>query len=473
MTLKPYLNYKKSELSTVGKIPSHWVEKRAKYFFSEVDDRSITGSEEMLSVSHIRGVTRRKQLNVSMFQAESNEGHKLCQAGDVVINTMWAWMAALGVSNESGLVSPAYGIYRPREQKIYHRYFLDQLLRVDAYRTEYIYRSTGIRSSRLRLYPDKFLCMYLLCPPYEEQEAIIRFLKSKMTKTNQFIQKKKQLISLIKQQKQAIINQAVTRGIDSSARLKSSGIESLKEIPEHWKIQRLRTLANVMASNVDKNIVDGELSVCLCNYVDVYKNELITAELNFMKGSASADEIRKFEVKAGDVIITKDSESWQDIAVPAYVPSDLTNVVCGYHLSILRPDFNQISGEYLFRLIQSDPVANQLRIAANGVTRFGLSQGAIKDTILPVPPLGEQIKIVDFVRKASSQIDLAIVAAEKEIRLIQEYRDRLISDVVTGKLDVREVKIEESLLEESVAHQTEVEETEEPLELVGVADEDD
>jgi len=191
MSLKKYPTYKKSRLSTVGMIPDQWIEKRAKYLFSEVDERSDTGTEEMLSVSHLRGVVRRKLLNVTMFQAESNKGLKLCQTGDVVINTMWAWMAALGTSKELGLVSPSYGVYRLHQKSAYYPDYLDYLLRIEAYRAEYMCRSTGVRSSRLRLYPDKFLDIPIVCPPYKDQEAIVRYLKSKTIQINKLIQKKK------------------------------------------------------------------------------------------------------------------------------------------------------------------------------------------------------------------------------------------------------------------------------------------
>lgn len=119
MKLAPYPDYKDAGVSWVGSIPAHWPEKRAKYYFKEIDERSQTGDEEMLSVSHITGVTPRSQKNVTMFKAESNVGQKCCQLGDLVINTMWAWMSALGVSNYAGIVSPAYGVYRPKSNQDY------------------------------------------------------------------------------------------------------------------------------------------------------------------------------------------------------------------------------------------------------------------------------------------------------------------------------------------------------------------
>lgn len=249
MQLKPYPEYKKAGVSWIGSIPAHWPEKRAKYYFKEIDERSQTGDEEMLSVSHVTGVTPRSQKNVTMFKAESNVGQKRCRPGDVVINTMWAWMSALGVSNHAGIVSPAYGVYRPINDQEYDTYYLDHLLRIEGYRSEYICRSTGVRSSRLRLYPDKFLSMRVICPPWEEQQAIVRFLKAQNLMFRKFIRKKRRLIELLKEQKQNIINQAVTRGIDRNVKLKPSGVDWIGDIPEHWEVRKLKHIATMKSGD--------------------------------------------------------------------------------------------------------------------------------------------------------------------------------------------------------------------------------
>lgn len=482
-TLRPYPEYKDSGVHWLGKIPKHWPEKRAKYYFREVDERSQTGDEEMLSVSHITGVTPRSQKNVTMFKAESNVGQKRCQPGDLVINTMWAWMAALGVSNHEGIVSPSYGVYRPKSRQDYDSYYLDHLLRIEGYRSEYICRSTGIRSSRLRLYPDKFLSMPVICPPQEEQLAITRFLKAQNLLFRKFIRNKRWLIELLKEQKQTIINNVVTgkcevrrvkgengkEQLEASPtpphKLRPSNVEWLGDIPEHWEVKRLRTLATVRVSGVDKNTNEDELPIMLCNYVDVYKNDNITNAIDFMKATATSEEICTFELKSDDVIITKDSESWDDIAVPAFVPETIPGVICAYHLALIRPFSDEVEGEFLFRAFSSDPVADQFRVAATGVIRFGLTQGAIKGAFFPLPPSEEQRTILEYINEKCSKIDHAITRAEREIELIREYRARLISDVVTGQVDVRSVKCEEgSANEEFVEDFDEVEDETDTLE---------
>jgi len=288
--LRSYPEYQDSGLSWLGKVPAHWEEKRAKYYFREVDERSTMGSEQLMSVSHKTGVTPRKA-NVTMFMAESNVGHKICRPGDLVINTMWAWMAAMGVARQTGMVSPSYGVYRPRKTSSFVPDYVDHLMRTQPYVSEYICRSTGIRPSRLRLYPDDFLEIPIVCPSREEQDAIARFIAYHDRLVRHFIRNRRSLIQMLNEQKQAIINRAVTRGLDPNVPLKPSGIDWLGDIPEHWETIRLRNLVELRVSNVDKHSKDGELPVRLCNYTDVYKNSTITAEMPFMAATASRDEI--------------------------------------------------------------------------------------------------------------------------------------------------------------------------------------
>ena len=166
-------------------------------------------------------------------------------------------------------------------------------------------------------------------------------------------------------------------------------------------------------------------------------DERITQAIPFMRATASPDEIERFRLQRGDVLITKDSETWDDIGVPALVTEESDDLICGYHLALLRP-IKQMLGPYLARTLQTKMVAYQFHVAANGVTRFGLTHGSIESVLLPLPPFSEQAAIVDYLDKAISDIDTAITRARRQIELLQEYRTRLIADVVTGKLDVRE-----------------------------------
>jgi type I restriction enzyme S subunit len=168
---------------------------------------------------------------------------------------------------------------------------------------------------------------------------------------------------------------------------KDSGVAWLGCVPEHWEVRRLRNVAEMRVSNVDKHTRENELPVRLCNYIDVYKHDHIHLQMSFMHATAAADEIARFHLMPGDVLITKDSETWTDIGVPAIVTESANDLICGYHLARLRPRSEQIHGDYLFRALQSTDVARQFHVKANGVTRYGLSHAAIKSIWLPLPPL--------------------------------------------------------------------------------------
>ena len=231
--LDPNVRLTPSGVEWLGDVPEHWEVQRAKFFYSEAEERSTTGAEELMSVSHITGVTPRKK-SVTMFMAESNMGYKLCRPGDIVINTMWAFMAALGVARQIGFVSPSYGVYRPLNiERLSHDY-IDSLLRPEAYRTNYLIRSTGITSSRLRLYPESFLDIPLLCPPSAEQAAIVEHLEQAMSTANAAIARAQRQIGLIEEYRARLIADVVTGKLDvREAALQIA--EEAEEPEEDWQ----------------------------------------------------------------------------------------------------------------------------------------------------------------------------------------------------------------------------------------------
>jgi type I restriction enzyme, S subunit len=204
----------------------------------------------------------------------------------------------------------------------------------------------------------------------------------------------------------------------------------------NWPIHRLRDVAELCVSSVDKHCNDDELPVRLCNYVDVYKHDRITEQIAFMPATASKSEIERFRLRVGDVLITKDSETWNDIAVPALVEYEADDLVSGYHLALFRPRNRRLIGPYLLRALQSPEVAHQFHVAASGVTRYGLSHSAIKSVELPVPPLEAQEAIVRFLDHADRRIRRAIRAKQKLIALLNEQKQAVIHRAVTRGLDL-------------------------------------
>ncbi len=218
---------------------------------------------------------------------------------------------------------------------------------------------------------------------------------------------------------------------------KDSGVEWLGEIPAHWEVKRLKTLASVELSNVDKKSVEGQEAVRLCNYTDVYYNERITGVLEFMSATATREQVRRFSLRAGDVLITKDSESWTDIAVPAVVAEDLPGVLCGYHLAHIRPGADY-EGAFLCRAFAAVGPRDQFHVAANGITRFGLGRDAIRTVLFSSPPEPEQRAIAAFLDRETARIDALAAKVLEAIERLKELRTALISAAVTGKIDVRD-----------------------------------
>jgi len=216
---------------------------------------------------------------------------------------------------------------------------------------------------------------------------------------------------------------------------KSGGIEGIEDVPSHWSVRKLKYSASVQPSNVDKKTNEEEEKVRLCNYVDVYKNAFITADMDFMHATASIAQTDSFKLTKDDVLVTKDSETWDDIAVPAYVSDNLQNVLCGYHLALVRPTKKEVVNRYMYRCFCSERLNYQFRVAAKGITRYGLTKFSLDNAFFPVPPTDEQKSIASFLDRKTSQIDTLIGKKQKQIALLKEYRAAIINQAVTKGLN--------------------------------------
>jgi type I restriction enzyme S subunit len=235
----------------------------------------------------------------------------------------------------------------------------------------------------------------------------------------------------------SILQNSLVSGLSAYPNYKGTNIEWIGKIPAHWQLKKLKYISKVDISNVDKNKQENELPVKLCNYIDVYYHDYITEDLDLMEATASPEELIKWALKKGHVIVTKDSESWDDIAVPAFVPFDLDGVICGYHLALIEPEKSQIDGKYLFYSFNSSAINHQYQVSANGITRYGLGKYWLDNSIIVIPPISEQTSIVAFLSQVTTKIDSLIAKKRHLIELLEEKRTALIGQVVTKGMSPR------------------------------------
>ena len=413
---KPYDNYKPSGITWLGEIPQHWEVRKLKFVLylqrghDLPKDNFIEGNFPVFGSNGIIGFHNEYTTKSPCITiGRSGSVGKI----NFIKKDFWAHNTCLFVKQSNG------------NDWAYLWYLLNTI------DIKMVSNTTAVPTLDRKDVHELFIAY----APLSEQITIARFLDYKLNKIDRFILKKKKLIQLLNEQKAAIINDAVTKGLDPSVKMKDSGVEWLGDIPEHWKVRKLKYVADCFPSNIDKHLKEDEKSVRLCNYTDVYKNDFITNNMNLMIATATDDQIKKFTLLKGDVIITKDSETANDIAVPALVNEDLENVVCGYHLSVLRPTIN-LQGDYLFRALQCKPINIQFEVCSNGVTRVGLGVYDLKKAKIPIPLLEEQKAIVSHTEKETATLNQAIATIEKEIALVQEYRTTLIAEAVTGKIQI-------------------------------------
>ena len=442
MQLKPYPEYKETGQPFLGKIPAHWDLFRNGRLFSQCNETGF-GELPILEVSLKTGVRVRDMDNLKRKQVMADrEKYKRAAQGDIAYNMMRMWQGAIGVAPVDGLVSPAYVVVKPFPE-VDCRYF-SYLFRTTAYMNEVDAYSRGIVKDRNRLYWQDFKRMPSVVPPVAEQRQIVRFLNDVGSKIQRFIRNKRQLIELLKEQKQHIINQAVTRGIDPNVKLKPSGVEWIGDIPKHWEMRRLKFLATKFGSGVTPR---GGATVYEKSGIPFLRSQNIHFEgLNLENVAYISVEIhsgmRGTHIQPHDVLLNITGAS---IGRVCSVPANFKDGNVNQHVCIIRPRMNQISSDYLSRYLSVPIVQQEILFEQNGASREGLTLDSIKNFWVLVPSFKEQQEILEFISEESEEINQAISHTHREIELMREYRDRLIADVVIGQVDVRGNEVPETV----------------------------
>ena len=452
--LKPYAEYKESGLLWLGQVPKHWEVRRAKFLLREIDARSQTGKEQLLRVSQYTGVTQRKSIEGSEApntRAASLVGYKRVQPSDLVINIMLAWNGSLGVSRYDGIASPAYCVYRFKDDAL--PWYFHELLRSPAYKQRIKTASTGVVESRLRLYSDDLGRIELPLPPPEEQAAIVRFLDWANGRLERAIRAKQKVIALLNEQKQAIIHRAVTRGLDPSVPLKPSGIPWFGEIPAHWEVLPVKRCATVISKGTTPStegrefLESGPIRFIKAESVSAGR---ITDEPKVFIDHETHALLARSQLRENDILFVIAGATLGKVAVVRleHLPANTNQAV-----AFVRPN-HRVLPEFLAVWLQSGRIKEQVWLSAVQSAQPNLSMNSLGKFPMPLPPLDEQLDVVRRIAAELSRPNTAISRLEREIELLREYRTRLVSDVVTGKLDVREAATrlpEEDLLPDLAA----------------------
>ena len=433
--LRPYTKYKASSQTWLGEIPGHWSLLPNRALFAEVKDRNHP-DEEMLSVTITRGIVKQKTLLEGSAKKDSSNldksAYKLVQSRDIAYNKMRAWQGAIGASALRGIISPAYVVMRLRNHddvpSYYHHLFRTPQFAKEAERWSY-----GITSDMWSLRPEHFKMIYAPEPPPDEQAVIVRFLDWANGRLERAIQAKRKVIARLNEQKQAIIQRAVTRGLDPTAPLKPSGVPWLGDIPRHWEMTKLKHLS----PQITVGIVIQPARLYVSRGIPALRS------LNISSGTITTDELihiseeghmanRKSRLSEGDVVAVRTGRT----GIAVVIPPELDGGNC-IDLLIVRKSQRLLS-EYLLMYLRSYGAKEDIAFNSVGAIQAHYNTGTLANLRIPLPSMPEQRQLLITCHDQLAPIDMAASRLEREIELLREYRSRLVADVVTGKLDVRE-----------------------------------
>lgn len=420
-----YDAYKDSGLESFPEIPADWQLKKLKFLLDEINIRSETGDETLLSLSKYKGVIPKDSLDERAGGAFTLVGYKKVFKHNLVINKMQAVNGLLAVSELEGITSPDYSVYSAKDNSV-NIHYIAFLLNQPEYLAEMKKRVTGVMEGFIRLYTDDLYDIKGILPSIKEQNCIVDFLQKKLVEIDQAIAIKEQQIALLNERKQIVIQKAVTQGLDPNVPMKNSGVEWIGEIPVHWQIRANRTIFKERNEQGKESL--PLLSVSIHSGVS---NEEIPEEDNIRGRVKIEDKSKYILVKKGDIVFNM-MRAWQGaigaVAVdgmvsPAYIVAKPNHFI--------NPEFF----EYQYRCSE---FIQQMDRYSKGITDFRkrLYWDGFKQLLTVVPPLNEQLKIVENIKGIEQQTNFTIQIKNQQIEKLKEYKTTLINDAVTGKIKV-------------------------------------
>ncbi|MBZ7932266.1 restriction endonuclease subunit S [Campylobacter sp. RM10543] len=433
-------NFKNSGIEWLGEIPEHWEMKPLRAIFNQRNEQNkVLELQTILSlVKDVGVIPYEEKGNIGNKSKDDLQGYKIARINDLVLNKMNAVIGSLGVSKYNGLVSPIYLVlYINDFNKIINYYsYIFQTKTVQKFLRKFAY---GIMEIRESIEFIDFKKMFLPLPPLKEQEQIANFLDEKCEKIQNFIEKKEKLLSLLQEQKQALINETITKGLDKNVKFKNSGIEWLGEIPEHWEVRKLKMLFSFgNGLNITKADFISFGIPCI-SYGEIHSKypcrlDLSVHKLPFVSETYLNDKPQSLLSK-GDFVFADTSEDIEGSGNFTCIQSNIP-LFAGYHTIILRPK-TQIYSLYFSFLFDSIFVRNQIREKVWGVKVFSITKSILKEVQCFIPPLKEQEQIANFLDEKCEKIDSLATKIKKQIELIKEYKTTLINEAVCGRMDLK------------------------------------
>ncbi len=424
-----YSSLKPSKNKFNGQIPSHWndVPIRSVCKFKSIQNNI---GEELLSVFLDRGVVRYSDTSGKQVHKPSEDMSKyqLVEPRDIVLNNQQAWRGSVGVSQYRGIVSPAY-IVMSLDKSINDR-FVNYMIRNQACVAQFVLASKGVGSIQRILSPTKLKSSYFTLPPKEEQDQIVRYLDWQTSQINMLINAKKKQILLLEEKRNSFVFETVTKGVSPNHQTSASNIYWLTEIPSSWDSI---ALSRIFTQVKHKNVGMEETNLLSLSYGRIIRRDINATEGLLPENFEGYNVIEPYDIVLRLTDLQNDQKSLRTgIATEK-------GIVTSAYLTIRNKSENE--SEYLqFVLHSFDLIKGFYNYGASGV-RQGLNWDALKTLRIPLPPIPEQRAIVAAIKKEYFLTDTAISSIKKEIEVLLEYRFRIISDVITGKIDVRNIEI--------------------------------
>jgi len=420
--MRNYNEYKDSGVQWIGQIPGHWKTVRVKALLSERVDKSDTGLEEPLSMSQKYGIIPTKEMDVIPNMASTFIGAKRVFKKDLVFNKLKAHLGVFAISEYDGLVSPDYAVYTPND-RVYLP-FMEYMFHTPLYIREFTKRTTGVAAGFMRLYTDGLFAIPFVYPPINEQHSIVSYLDDKCSKLDKMLEGKQKQIELLAELKQRIIADAVTHGVNPDVKMRATNISWLSEIPKHWKEQRM---ASLFTGEIDVNKNFEFKHAFKFNYGQlVPKNEIGDPE------EYRSVYVKYSKIKAGDILINGLNLNYDFVSQRVACASSDGIITSAYVVCRPRTGVNYDYYTYLFKSMDSMKLFHGM---GTGI-RLTLSFKELKKQMIPIPPQSEQRAIVEFIKCKEAKFDSLTSKLQQEIESIKEYKQRLISDVVTGQIKV-------------------------------------